>query len=163
MTSWGPLVIFETDFKFQFAMVDEVAKLKEYLRKRGLKFTPEREEVLREAFSTHDHFDADDIFMRLRGKGSQISMATIYRTLKLLVEAGLLREIITEEKHRHYEHIYGHAHHDHLFCIRCGRVIEFEEPRIEELQREVCRREGFEPKYHRLQIMGYCKDCREEG
>jgi len=145
-------------------MTDEAIKLRQYLRKRGLRFTPEREAILREAFSTHDHFDVNDIFTKLREKGSRVSMATVYRTLNLLVEAGLLREIITEERHKHYEHIYGHAHHDHLFCIKCGKVINFEEPRIERLQQEVCEKEGFKPKYHRLQIMGYCRDCQgEEG
>ncbi|HID10853.1 MAG TPA: transcriptional repressor [Candidatus Latescibacteria bacterium] len=144
-------------------MTDEAIELRQYLRERGLRFTPEREAILEEAVSIHGHFDVSDIFTRLRERGSRISMATVYRTLNLLVEAGLLREIITDEKHKHYEHIYGHTHHDHLFCIRCGKIVNFEEPQIEELQQKVCEREGFEPKYHRLQIMGYCRGCRKEA
>lgn len=137
----------------------EEKKFKNYLQKRGLKFTPQRKTILREVFSTHKHFRADDIFLRVTQKRTCISRASVYRTIELLVKSGLLRQVISGEKHRHYEHTFGHDHHDHLFCLGCGKVIEFKRERIEKLQEEVCRQHGFKPLEHRLQILGYCNKC----
>lgn len=141
-------------------MKDEEKKFREYLRLKGLKFTPQRELILREAFSTHDHFEVDDLFVKLYRKNTGISRATVYRTLNLLVQGGLLRQVISGERHSHYEHTLGHRHHDHLVCLGCGRVIEFSNGRIEGLQDEVCKKQNFEPRSHRLQIDGFCQDCQ---
>ncbi|HID96351.1 MAG TPA: transcriptional repressor [Candidatus Latescibacteria bacterium] len=138
----------------------EEKKFEKYLRLCGLRFTPERRLILREAFSIHDHFEVDDLFVRLHQKDCRISRATIYRTLDLLVKSGLLREVISGERHSHYEHILGHRHHDHLLCLKCGKVIEFSNNRIEELQKRVCEDYGFKPENHRLQIIGYCNRCQ---
>ncbi|MBT9132060.1 transcriptional repressor [candidate division NPL-UPA2 bacterium Unc8] len=138
----------------------EKDKLRDYLRVNGLKFTPQRQLILKEAFSTHRHFEVDDLFIRIRRQDKQIARSTIYRTLRLLLECGLLREVFFEEKHSHYEHILGHEHHDHLLCLKCKRVIEFSNGSIENLQEKVCREHEFQFKGHRLQIMGYCSRCQ---
>jgi Fur family ferric uptake transcriptional regulator len=78
------------------------------------------------------------------------------------VKSGLLREVIFGEKHAHYEHVYGHEHHEHLVCIKCGKIIEFTDERIEKYQDEICLRNKFKAESHRFQIMGYCEDCEEE-
>lgn len=135
-------------------------KLRDYLRPKGLKFTPERQLILKEVFSTHRHFEVDDLFVRMRRRDKRISCSTIYRTLRLLVECGLLREVIFGERHSHYEHVLGHEHHDHLLCLGCKRVIEFRNSSIESLQERVCREHEFQPRGHRLQITGYCRKCR---
>lgn len=137
----------------------EEEKFKQYLQKRGLRFTPQRKIILKEVFSTHQHFKADDIFFRLSQKKTWISRASVYRTMQLLVKSGLLREVISGERRRHYEHIFGHDHHDHLFCIKCGRIIEFKKEKIEKLQEKVCEGYKFKPLEHRLQILGYCSEC----
>ncbi|MCF6157414.1 MAG: transcriptional repressor [wastewater metagenome] len=142
-------------------MVSETEKFKEYLVSRKLKFTPERQAILYQVFATHKHFEADELLVDLRNNDMKISKATIYRTLALLVESGLLREVISGERHAHYEHVYGHEHHDHLVCNKCGKIIEFVEQRIEKLQDEVCRVNKFKPESHRLQIQGLCEDCIE--
>lgn len=131
----------------------------DYLNKRGLKFTPQRKTILKEIFSAHQHFDVNDIFLRLSQKGTYISRASIYRTINLLIKSGLIREIISDERHRHYEHTFGHDHHDHLFCLKCGRIIEFKSEQIEKLQKEVCQQYGFKPFKHRLQILGCYSRC----
>ena len=135
-------------------------KLRDYLRPKGLKFTPERQLILKEVFSTHRHFEVDDLFVRIRRRDKRISRSTLYRTLRLLVECGLLREVLFGERHSHYEHVLGHEHHDHLLCLRCGRVIEFSNGSIENLQERVCREHEFQPRGHQLQIRGYCRKCR---
>ncbi|MGQ3686016.1 MAG: Fur family transcriptional regulator [Candidatus Loosdrechtia sp.] len=132
---------------------------KKYLALRKLKFTPERQAILNRVFANHKHFEVDELLVDLRNNDMRISKATIYRTLALLVKSGLLREVIFGERHAHYEHIYGHEHHDHLVCNSCGKIIEFSEPRIEKLQNEVCKNKKFKPESHRLQIQGLCEDC----
>ncbi len=138
----------------------EEDKLGNYLRSKGLKFTPERRLILREVFSTHRHFEVDDLFIRIRRRDKRISRSTLYRTLRIMVECGLLREVLFGERHSHYEHVLGHEHHDHLLCLGCGRVIEFSNDSIENLQEKVCKKHEFLAKGHRLQITGYCRKCR---
>jgi Fur family transcriptional regulator, ferric uptake regulator len=143
-------------------MVSEEEIFKEYLALKKLKFTPERQAILCRVFANHKHFEADELLVDLRNHDLRISKATIYRTLSLLVKSGLLREVIFGERHAHYEHVYGHEHHDHLVCNNCGEIIEFIEPRIEKLQDEVCKSNKFKPESHRLQIQGLCENCMNE-
>ncbi len=132
-----------------------------YLRDEGLKWTPEREKVYEEALSTDGHFEAEELAFRLRKSGSRISKATVYRTLPLLVKAGLLKEVIYGEKHRHYEHVHEGEQHDHLVCLRCGRIIEFEdESLIKEIEERVCKGNHFEPQKVLVEVFGYCKKCQ---
>ena len=136
-------------------------KFERFLKSEDLKLTSEREMILDQVFSIHDHFEAEDILLRLRQRGQRVSKATIYRTLPLLVQSGLLREVLFNEKHSHYEHILGHAHHDHLICIACGKIIEFTEETIEELQRKLCDNYHFKPIRHKFEIVGYCEACAQ--
>ncbi|MFQ6039380.1 MAG: Fur family transcriptional regulator [Candidatus Poribacteria bacterium] len=128
-----------------------------------MKFTKERQLILQAAFATHRHFEVDDLLFQLRNSNQRVSKATIYRTLPMLVQSGLLREVHDDDKHAHYEHTYGHAHHDHLICLNCGKIIEFGNPIIESLQDEVCKQHEFIPVRHRYEILGYCKECSDEG
>ncbi len=144
-------------------MLSKEDVFKEYLTSRRLKFTAERQAILDRVFENHKHFEADELLVDLRLNDMKISKATIYRTLALLVKSGLLREVIFGERHAHYEHVYGHEHHDHLVCNNCGKIIEFTEHRIEKLQDEVCRKNKFKVDSHRLQIQGLCEDCWEKS
>jgi Fur family ferric uptake transcriptional regulator len=137
-------------------------RFKNYLKRRGLKFTPERQIILKGVFSIHYHFDVDKLYEILRKQGKTISRATIYRTLPLLVESGLVKEYFHCQGKTSYEHVFGHDHHDHLFCIKCGKIIEFKEKRIERLQDEICKKYEFKSLEHRLSIKGYCKKCAKE-
>jgi Fur family ferric uptake transcriptional regulator len=131
-----------------------------YLKGRSLKFTPERRAILEEVFSLHTHFDVETLFAKLHQKKANVSRATIYRMIPLLLDSGLVREAVRCKDMVVYEHVYGHRHHDHMVCIKCGKIIEFRNERIEELQNEVCRKHKFKPVEHRLGIRGYCKDCQ---
>ena len=134
-------------------------KFNNYLRAKRLKFTPERKIILQEVFSLRKHFNADQLFEKLHKKNRQISRATVYRTLPLLAESGLIGETLRCQGKVSYEQIFGHKHHDHLVCIKCGRVIEFRQEKIEELQKEVCKKHNFKAVEHRLGIRGYCSRC----
>lgn len=138
----------------------EQRRFKVFLQGVGLKFTRERRLVLEEVFRNHGHFEADDIVMGLRGQGRRVSRASVYRTLPMLVRSGLLRDVHSSEKHSHYEHVFGHHHHDHLICTGCGRAIEFTSPVIEKLQIEICSQHGFQAAGHKLEITGLCDACR---
>ena len=131
-----------------------------YLKKNGLKLTHERDVILNEVFSIHQHFEADDLLVRFRGRGERLSRASIFRTLKLLVKCGLLNKIIIGENRSYYEHVFGHEHHDHLICLECGKVIEFSNSQIEDLQESVCSEYDFYPTDHSLKISGYCRGCQ---
>jgi Fur family ferric uptake transcriptional regulator len=140
----------------------EEQRFKEFLRDEGLKFTLKRRLILQQVSRIHDHFEADDVVSGLRDRGRRISRASVYRTLPLLVGSGLLRPVYSSEKHGHFEHVFGHEHHDHFICIQCGRTIEFCDSEIEELQARICAEHGFEAVSHKLEITGVCRDCRRK-
>jgi Fur family ferric uptake transcriptional regulator len=137
-------------------------EFKDFLKSKGLKFTPERKIILEEVFSLHKHFDVDRLYEKLYRDGKHLSRATIYRTLPLLVESKLIRETLRCQSKISYEHIFGHGHHDHLLCIKCGKVIEFKEERMERIQEAICKKYGFRAVEHRLGIRGYCRKCRKK-
>ncbi len=136
-------------------------EFRNYLRKNGLKFTPERTLILKAVFSLRKHFDIDQLWEKLHKKDNRLSRATIYRTLPLLVDCNLIQETLRCQGRVHYEHIFGHKHHDHMVCLICGKIIEFRDEEIERLQKEVCKKHHFKLMEHRLGIRGYCKKCQK--
>ncbi len=135
-------------------------EFKNYLQKRGMKFTPERKIILDEVFSLRTHFDVERLYKKLHRYAKGISWATIYRTLPLLIESGLVREALRYKEKVSYEHTFGQQHHDHMVCIGCGKIIEFRDERIERLQDKICKKYKFTPVEHRLGIKGYCDKCK---
>jgi Fur family ferric uptake transcriptional regulator len=129
------------------------------LKKKGLRVTPERECVCREVYTTSIHFDAENLIHRLQASSKPVSRATVYRTLDVLEDCGLVKKIRQTDQRHHYEKTLGLEHHDHLFCEDCGEVIEFRVDEIERLQDEVCQQYGFQPRRHSLQIYGLCRKC----
>lgn len=134
----------------------------EFLVKKGLKLTKERFAVLDQVFSFHGHFEPDQLYFRIKDSGLRVSRASVYRTLNLLVESGLVEKVSRTEKGTIYEHTFGHKHHDHLICEACGRIIEFYSGKIEQLQEEICRKNSFTGMSHTLEIKGYCQKCRKK-
>jgi len=137
--------------------------LTESLRMEGKKITDQRRSIIKEVLSSHDHFDVEELFRRMKEKGQRISRASVYRTLKILVELGFLRAIDVGERYSVYEHTYGHPHHEHLICIGCGKIIEFSSEEMERLQDLICIQYRFRPSFHRTQIYGYCEECIRNG
>ena len=143
-------------------MINQEAVFKKYLKAKGLKLTPERKLILEGIFSFPHHFDIEKLYSKLHRKTGAISLATIYRTIPHLIKSGLIKEVMRCQDRPQYEKSSGYPHHDHLVCIRCGKIFEFKDDEIEKLQERVCRRYGFKPTEHRLGIRGYCRDCQPE-
>lgn len=136
-------------------------KYREYLATKSLRMTRERSIIVDEVFSSHEHFDAEQLVQRLaqRSDGRRVSRSTIYRSLKQLEEAGLIRKIARQEERDLYEHDYGYPQHDHLICNRCGNLIEFHNDEISEILEQIAREYGFRMEGHRLEVAGLCDTC----
>jgi Fur family ferric uptake transcriptional regulator len=133
-------------------------KFREFLEIRGDKLTEPRRIIVRHVFASHKHFDADELVADLRAEGRQVSRATVYRTLRLLVDAGLLRELRLTNRSA-YEHDYGYPSHDHLHCTGCNRIVEFDNEEIRRLRDTISREHGFRAAGHRFVITGLCSEC----
>lgn len=140
----------------------ELQVFREYLQKNRLRYTQEREQIIKEIFATHDHFDVDALYLTIRQKGINISKASIYRLIPLLIDAGLIQDVFFEDGHMHYEHIYGHEHHCHLRCIECGKIEEFTDPRLNDIEGDLVERFGFKILDYKLNVKGLCPGCREK-
>jgi Fur family ferric uptake transcriptional regulator len=127
-------------------------------REKGIVFTAQRERVLRALMEAGGHLDAEELHRRLSLSRPRVALATVYRTLQLLKDNGLAAESQFGERRHRYERVQE-GHHDHLVCLACGRVLEFEEPAIEQLQERVARGHGFVALSHRLELYGYCRAC----
>jgi Fur family ferric uptake transcriptional regulator len=135
-------------------------KFREYLasRPRLQRFTTQQRDMVQYIFSKHNHFDADELIDEMKRESFRVSRPTVYRTLKKLVDAGLLRKINLGTR-TVYEHDYGYAQHDHLYCEQCGTMIEFQDPQIEQLVRDVCQQHQFQFMGHSFIIRGVCATC----
>ncbi len=135
-------------------------RLREHLRARGLRLTPERLVLLQAVLDHPGHFDADQIWAKLkRRRGRTASRATVYRTLVLLEECGILRRSLRGQGRAFYEGALGRGPHDHIVCASCGRVEEFYEEEVERLQDEIAGRLGFKVTEHVNEIVGLCGEC----
>lgn len=135
-------------------------KYREYLssRVRPQRYTDQQRDMVRYIFSQHNHFDADQLVDNMKGAGFRVSRSTIYRTLEKLVDAGLLRSIDIGPR-RYFEHDYGYPQHEHLYCQQCHKMIEFQNPAIDTVIRDVCRQHQFQSAGHSFIIRGMCGDC----
>ena len=141
----------------------EANRFEAYLRGKKLKLTGERMEILGTIFQKDVHFDAEELHADLKHKGRDISRATVYRTLDLLVQCGLVRKSSLGSTHANYEAAHENEHHDHLICLNCNKVIEFYRPDLETLQEAICLDQRFKPFHHSLQIFGICNDCTDKA
>ena len=131
-----------------------------FLRGKGLRMTPQRERIMDIFLREAGHMTTEELYARIRQKDPSLGQATVYRTVKLLCEAGVAREVRFGDGVARYEQ-RGEAHHDHLICERCGKNIEVMDPEIERLQEALAREHGFTPTFHRLYLYGVCKECRD--
>jgi Fur family ferric uptake transcriptional regulator len=139
-------------------------QLDEFIRRKGLRRTAQREGIARAAFSKDEHFTAEELFDRVRKTDADTSRATVYRTLGLLVEANLLREIDLGDNQTTYDpNFIDKPAHNHLVCIDCGRVVEFEDSHIELLNDCLTRRLGFKPVRQSIKIEANCEQLRLKG
>jgi Fur family ferric uptake transcriptional regulator len=144
------------------ATVSGEERLREYLKTHNLRMTPERLQVLEGVLSREGHFDAEELLQFLQKQGKTVSRATLYRTLEHLADAGLVLRHHFREGHALFEHAHERKDHDHMVCERCGRVFEFLNERLHQIQNEICQNAGFRETRHVHQIFGVCRDCQKK-
>jgi Fur family ferric uptake transcriptional regulator len=140
--------------------MDQAGALQDYLRHKGLKVTHQREEIARTFLRSTRHLSAEELYRQIQKIHPEVGLSTIYRTLRLLVEAGLASQREFGDGITRYEPVAGGRHHDHLICVNCGAIIEFQNQKIEELQKEVAENKNFTVLQHKLELYGYCEKCR---
>ena len=136
-----------------------IQEFKEYLRKNGLRITEQREAVLKKILNIKGHFEIEELVHKFKKENLNVSRATIYRTLNILKEMGIVNEVIKYKNRTIYE-VGLREHHDHLICKNCGTIIEFHSEELEKIQEDICEKYKFLPEYHRLEIYGLCERCR---
>jgi Fur family ferric uptake transcriptional regulator len=144
----------------QKSIAEEQEVFLKHIQKKGLKRTAQRDLILEVFLRTEDHLSSEDLYRIVQQKDPTVGQTTVYRTLKLMAEAGLAREVRFGDNRTHYEHKYKHQHHDHMICLECGKIIEFFSAELEAIQDEMAAKHRFEITEHLLRIVGICADCR---
>lgn len=142
--------------------IDREAVLQKYMDERGLKSTRQRHLIVDTFFSAPGHWSVEDVWSKVRLSDARVSVATVYRTMKLLAECGLAHARNFGDGQTRYEAAVGRKHHDHLICTKCGTIVEFENDRIEAMQDAVARKHGFKVISHKLELYGLCRHCQKQ-
>lgn len=142
--------------------VDRGEVLQKYMAERGLKSTRQRHLIVDTFFDAAGHWSVEDVWSKVRLTDSRVSVATVYRTMKLLAECGLAHARNFGDGQTRYEAAVGRKHHDHLICTRCGAIVEFENDRIEAMQDVVARKHGFKVTSHKMELYGLCRNCQKQ-
>src|SRR5205807_3300065 len=139
-------------------------RFREFIEQKNLRMTSQRQAIVDSVFSTDKHFTAEQLLAWSRKRDPSVSRATVYRTLPLLTESGLVREMDFGKDYKFYDPNYAdHPNHSHIICQDCERIVEFESDKIERLENEISHRLGFEVKSQRLQITGRCQELKKLG
>jgi len=139
-------------------------RLDDFVQKKGLRKTSQRDNIVDVIFSSDEHFTPEQLFERLRIAGSSPSRATVYRTLALLLEANLIHEIELGDGQKTYDpNFLEHPNHNHLICIDCGKVLEFEDKHLDLINDCLTRRLGYRPVRQSLRIEAACERLRNGG
>ena len=134
-----------------------------FLKSKGLKYTPERAAILDAIIERDEVFEVEEILLQMRGREERVSKATIYRTISLLTEAGIITQALFDSKQAHYRLIYGREPQDQMVCMRTGRLIEFSSRDIIELRNRICSELGWKPIGHRMQIYAHSPVDEQDG
>ena len=149
-------------FSFQKISPDLKAELeafRDFLKAKRCRVTRERVTIAEAVLRNRGHFDVDELYLHLK-TGPGISKASIYRTIPILIESGLLAAVYLENGHMHYERAYGREHHSHLRCTACGRIFEFSAPELPALEKNIAEQKKFKSEGHKFEIWGLCAHCR---
>lgn len=137
------------------------SKIAALLKSEGKRFTTKRALIYEVIHKSEGHLPAEEIYLRAKELDPHISLSTVYRTLNILKDLGLVRELHLDEEHHHYELVEGIAHY-HMVCARCGKIEEFESELVEKIKGELKKDYGFEVKSAHIDFIGLCKNCRAE-
>src|SRR5438045_7803882 len=145
------------------SMTEEQEVFHQHIQRQGLKRTAQRYLILDVFLRTEDHVSGEDLYQLVREKDPAVGQTTVYRTLRLLTDAGLAREVRFGDGRAHYEHNYKHQHHDHMICSECGKIIEFYSPELEAIQDAMAAKFKFKLTEHLLRMIGVCADCQQKS
>ena len=137
----------------------EKEKFQAYLILNGLEITPGRIKVFDEVMNAHGHFTAEEL-AKLCGEKKCVSRATVYRALKELLEAGIVRETAFGDKHHHFEHVYDEKPHHHAQCVRCHEFLQFPDLKEDEIYKPYLEKQGFKIIGHEMHFYGICRKCQ---
>ncbi len=137
----------------------KMTALKSYLESNGLKSTAQRDYIADTFFRINTHISLDELLKKVKRKTPRVGYATVYRTMKLLTGSGLAIERQFGDGQTRYENLPEDGHHDHIICIKCAKITEFQNQRIEQLQAETAKKFGFKVINHKLELYGYCSEC----
>src|SRR4051812_29596692 len=139
-------------------------KFLDFLGRKNLRITAQRAAIIDAVFATDKHFTAEELLEWSRARDKSVSRATVYRTLPLLTESGLVREMDFGKDHKYYDPNYAeHPNHSHIICADCDRIFEFESDKIARIEDEISHQLGFRIKTQRLQILAACEELKRAG
>jgi Fur family ferric uptake transcriptional regulator len=133
-----------------------------YLADQNLKMTPQRRIILETFIKHNDHLSSEELYAKVKRRDKSIGQATVYRTLKLLNESGLIEPLDFADGVTRYEMSYGERHHDHLICEKCGENIEILDEVIEERQEQLAQKHGYTLQRHKMYLYGICPNCKQK-
>jgi len=147
----------------EFVLREKITEIREALRRKGYRLTPQREAVIKILLDNpNQHMAAEDIYAMVRRSHPEIGMATVYRTLELLSNEKIINQLNFEEGYSRYE-LESEAHHHHLVCLKCGKITEFSDDLLEKVEAEIAREHQFEIVGHLLKFYGHCRQCAKKG
>ena len=141
-------------------MYPEEELFRKYVQEKGLRWTKQRESILQVFLTSEKHLTLEDITLQAKKIYRTIDLSTVYRNMQILLKLGLAQEWKGTNDKTYFEHQYQHKHHDHMICEKCGSIVEFADPVIEELQERAAKQAGFMVTGHKLVIYGRCAKCR---
>lgn len=143
--------------------MEEIKKiLEKYLRSNNLRRTKEREIILEEIYNYSKHFTIEELYIFLKNKGYKISRATVYNTIDVLLQCGLIKRHLFDQRSVYYEKSYRVSQHDHIICKNCGEIIEFCDPRLNTLISDLANIYNFQIISHELYLFAICKKCKND-
>lgn len=143
-------------------MKSEKTIFRDYLKKEGMLYSKQREQILDVFLKTEKHPTVNDIYDMVRKKNPKIGLATVYRTMELIYDAGLARKVGFGDGIKHYEHKYKHQRHYHMICLKCGKVIEVTSNKLEQIQKQLAKKHGFTISRATMRLFGICRKCQRK-